>query len=266
MHRTMQRTKEEEMFETSVVSQQSAQPARRVRLFTVSLLAHTAVIFGTVAVSIASVDFPAQAPDEYRVAPTFAAVSIPPPNGGARPQPRPAQPAQTPPPPPNQVTAPPAIPDDVTPVEPSAAATGAGDATGQSDANGLVEGPVGVPWGDPNSVGTDLSAPPSVPAAPQVEERIYQASEVKAPVILRKVEPRYPSSMSRVGMAATVVVRCIIDKNGNVRDPQVVVSSMPPFNAAVLEAIRQWKFTPGSLRGQAVETYLDLNVKFEVKR
>jgi protein TonB len=266
----MQRTKEEEMFETSIVSQQNAQPARRVRLFTVSLIAHTAVIFGTVAVSIASVDFPAQAPDEYRTAPQFA-VSLPPPlgdpNGGARPQPKPAQPAQTPPPQANQVTAPPAIPDEVTPAEPSTiASTGSGDATGESDGPGLVEGPVGVPWGDPNSVATDLTAPPSVPTVPQVEERIYQASEVKAPVILRKVEPRYPSSMSRVGMAATVMVRCIIDKNGNVRDPQVIVSSMPPFNASVLEAIKQWKFTPGTLRGQPVETYLDLNVRFEVKR
>lgn len=256
------------MFETSVVSQQSAQPARRVRLFTVSLLAHTAVIFGTVAVSIASVDFPAQAPDEYRVAPLLQSVSLPPegnPNGGARPQPRPQQPAQTPPPAPNQVTAPAAIPDEIIPAETPGTTTGDPQATtGGSDGPGLVEGPVGVIGGIPDSDETDPG--PLVSGVPEVEERIYQASEVKAPVILRKVEPRYPSSMSRVGMAANVTVRCIIDKNGNVRDPQVVVSSMPPFNASVLEAIKQWKFTPGSLRGQAVETYLELNVRFEVKR
>jgi protein TonB len=85
-------------------------------------------------------------------------------------------------------------------------------------------------------------------------------------VVLRRVEPRYPNGMLRAGMSAKVVVRCIIDKNGNVRDPQVIVSSMPPFNTAVVEAVMQWKFTPGSLHGQAVDTYLDLTVNFATKR
>ncbi len=253
------------MFETSVVREPVGRARRRTGLFTVSLIAHSAVIVGTVAVSIASVDFPHSAPDEYRVAPVFAQVTIPPPlgnpNGGARPQ---QQPAPAPPPPSNQITAPGRVPDEVTPAT-AEVTPGTGDSTG-SDAPGLVPGPVGQPWGDPNSVASDLDLPPAVVETPQVEDRIYQASEVKSPVILRKVEPRYPNAMIRVGMNATVVVRCIIDKNGNVRDPQVVVSSMPPFNAAVIDAVRQWKFTPGSLRGQAVDTYLDLTVNFAVKR
>lgn len=256
------------MFETSVVRARVANPRRRAGLLTASLVAHTVVIVGSVAVSIASVDFPRMAPDEYREAPVFAAVQIPPPlgnpNGGARPQPKPAQPPQPPPPQPNQITAPPAVPDEVTPAQ-SQETPGTGDSTG-SDTPGLVPGPVGVPWGDPNSVANDLNLPPAVVDTPPVEDRIYQASEVKAPVILHKVEPRYPPAMIRVGMTATVVVHCIIDKNGNVRDPRVVVSSMPPFNAAVIDAVQQWKFTPGSLRGQAVDTYLDLTVTFSVKR
>jgi protein TonB len=256
------------MFETSVVRERVGN-SRRASLLTASLVAHTVVVLGAVGVSIASVDFPRTAPDEYSAAPVFASVQIPPPlgnpNGGARPEPQPAVKPPAPVPQTNEITAPSTVPDQVTPAQSQATTTATGDSTG-SDAPGLVPGPVGVPWGDPNSVANDLNLPPAIVETPQVEDRIYQSSEVKAPVVLRRVEPRYPNGMLRAGMSAKVVVRCIIDKNGNVRDPQVIVSSMPPFNAAVIDAVQQWKFTPGSLHGHAVDTYLDLTVNFATKR
>lgn len=258
------------MFETSVVSARiGSQKKRRAGLLTVSLIAHSAVILGTIGVSIASVNFPQVAPDEYRTAPLFATVQIPPPlgnpNGGAKPQAAPVEKPKTPqPPPPNQITAPSAVPDEVIPAQ--STSTNNADSGNSTEGDGRVEGPIGVPWGDPNSVSNDLTLPPAVVEAPVAEARIYEAHEVKAPVLLRKVEPKYPQSMIRVGMNSVVVVRCIIDKNGNVRDPQILTSSMPPFNTAVVNAVQQWKFTPGSLRGDAVETYLTLTVNFNVKR
>jgi protein TonB len=72
--------------------------------------------------------------------------------------------------------------------------------------------------------------------------------------------------MMKAGLPATVVVRCIIDRNGHVRDAEVIVPAMPPFNAEVLKAVAQWRFTPGMLNGQPVDTYMNLTVRFEVKR
>jgi protein TonB len=223
-------------------------------------------VVGAVAVSIASVDFPAVAPNEYSRAPVFATVQIPPPlgnpNGGARPQ---TQPAVKPPAPQptNQVTAPATVPETVTPLESS----GTGDAN--TNPSGTVEGPTGVPWGTEHSIG-DLDAPPVVdvvPAQPRVEERIYQPHEVVAPVLVRKIDPRYPTQFQRVGVSVTVVVRCIIDKNGNVRDADVVVPSlMAPFNAEVLNVLPQWKYKPATLAGRPVDSYLMLTVHFAVKR
>lgn len=254
------------MFETSVVRAEARAATGRLSLLSVSVIAHTAIVVGAVAVSIASIDFPAVAPNEYSRAPVFATVQIPPPlgnpNGGARPQTRPAvrPPA---PQPTNQVTAPGTVPETVTPVESS----GTGDAN--VNPSDTVEGPIGVPWGTEHSIG-DLDAPPVVdvvPAQPQVEERIYQPHEVVAPVLVRKIEPRYPSQFMRVGVAATVVVRCIIDKSGNVRDADVVVpSSMAPFNAEVLNVLPQWKYKPATLAGRPVDSYLMLTVHFAVKR
>ena len=255
------------MFETSVVQAQGRKARGRFGLLTASIIAHTAVAFGAVAVSIASVDFPRVAPDEYRVAPAFVPVRIPPPlgdpNGGAKP--KPAEPlVPKPAAPPTQITAPPIIPENVTQAE--SPSTVSGD-TGTSEP-GTVSGPIGVPWGEKDSIG-DLDAPPAPPIVTpvQVEKKVYQPHEVKAPVLLRRVEPRYPQQLIKTGMSATVVVRCVIDRNGHVQNAQVVVpASMPPFNAEVLRVVTQWRFTPGSVRGQAVDSYFDLTVRFNVTR
>jgi TonB family protein len=255
------------MFETSVVAVQGRRSKGRIGLLTASIFAHTAIVLGAVGVSIASVDFPAVAPNEYRVAPTF---SVPPPLGNPNAgRPAPVQPATTPVPPrPDVITAPPEIPDTITtnseaPV--AEAGEGTGDATGTG--TGTEPGPVGVPWGVDGGVG-DLDGPAVVTDVPvQVEEKIYQQHEVKAPVLVSKVEPRYPQLGARIGASPTVVVRCIIDRNGRVRDPEILVpASIALFNSAVVEAVSKWTFQPGTVRGQPVDSYFTLTVKFTVKR
>jgi protein TonB len=254
------------MFETSVVRVQAQAAKGRFSLLTISFIAHSAVVIGAVAVSIASVDFPTNAPDEYAQAPVFMPVRIPPPlgnpNGGA-PKPQPAaQPAVTPPPQPNQPTAPSVIPPEIRTVD--APSNGPATSTG-GDPNATVPGPVGDRDGDPNSIAGDPDAV-LLPATkqPAVEEKIYEAHEVKAPLLLHRVAPPYPQKLVPTRMKATVVVRCIIDRNGRVRDPQILRPSLPPFNAAVIDAVQQWRYTPGSRNGIAVETYLNVTVTFAV--
>ena len=256
------------MFETSVVNAQANAAPRRIGLFTVSLIAHTAVILGVAAVSIASVDFPDVAPDEFATAPIFMPVTVPPPlgnpNGGAPPKPAvtPPQRQETPPAPPTQITAPPAIPNDVPVLDAPSPGDSTSTATGPATGTGTVPGPIGVRDGDPNPISLDI---PVVNVPAPVENKVYVVGgEIKAPVAIYKTQPPYPSSMIRNRIPATVAIRCIIDKNGNVRDPQIVKGAMPPFNDAVIKSVLQWRFQPGSYRGQAVETYLDLTVTFQV--
>lgn len=255
------------MFETSVVHVQAQAARGRVGLLTASLIAHSAIIVGAVAISIATVEFPADAPNEYSLAPVFTPVRIPPPlgtpNGGARPTTQP-QPKPAPAPVQSQITAPSTVPENVTPVQ----SAGTGDTLATGTGTGTDPGPVGVPWGTDGGVG-DLDAPPAlvdVPIQTEPEAKIYQPHEVNAPVLIRKVAPRYPQLMARVGGTATVVVRCIIDRNGNVRDPEVIVPAMAPFNAAVLEVLPQWRYKPATHGGKPVDSYLELKVTFNVQR
>ena len=253
------------MFETSVVHARTAPARGRFGLLTISLLAHSAVVIGAVAVSIASADFPETAPDEIANAPIFMPVTLPPPplgrpDGGAAPAP--PKPAVTPPPAPrpDEVSAPAEIPDDV----PELSAPGTGDPTSTNTSSGTSTEPLGVPWGTKDSIG-DLDNPPAVVDAPPVEDKVYRiAGEVKAPVLIHRVEPVYPEIMRRSGLTATVVLECVIDKNGRVRDARVVSGSMPPFNDAVTKAVEQWRYRPGSMRGEAVEVYLNVTVRFGI--
>lgn len=252
------------MFETSVVAGRAQASARRYSLLTISLAAHSAVIIGAIAMSIATVDFPSTAPDAFARAPLFEQIQLPPPlgtpEGGPAPRPEPQAPA--PAPPPNQVTAPPVIPDEVPQLE-----TGTGPATSEPSAGsgtGTVGGPIGLPWGVPGGAGP-LDGPPVTSTQPVAEERIYESHEVAPPRIIHRVDPPYPPIMIRVGKDATVVVRCVIDRNGRVRDAEVIRKDLQPFNEAVLRAVQQWRFTPGRLGERTVDTYMNLTVTFSVR-
>jgi len=253
------------MFETSVVRAQAQAAGGRLGLLTASIAAHSAVILGTLAMSIAAVDFPTHSPDEYSRAPVFVPVRVPPPlgnpNGGAQPkaQPAPAKPAPLP----AQQTAPSFIPEKIAEVP---AATGASETAATGPGTGTEVGPVGRPWGVEDSIGDPDARPvPNVPVA-QPEERIYESHEVQAAALISRVEPRYPPALMKTGMAGIVVVRCVIDRNGNLRDPEVLTATAPPFAAEVLRVIDRWKYRPATLGGKPVEMYLNLTVHFSVKR
>ena len=255
------------MFETSVIQGQTRVAKSRFSVLTISILAHSAAIVGVIAVSVAAVDFPRSAPDAFAQAPFFVPIVIPPPlgnpNGGAPPQPATRPAAPPPPQQQNQLTAPPVIPDDVPQLE--TPVTGDGDVSANATGTGTVPGPVGEVWGVEGGVGALGGPPADLPAQPIVEERVYQSHEVTPPVGIYKPAPPYPQHMVKIRMNATVVIRCVIDKNGRVRDPQVIVpASMAPFNDAVINTVKTWRFTPGSYNGQAVESYLNLTVRFGV--
>ncbi len=83
---------------------------------------------------------------------------------------------------------------------------------------------------------------------PRVPVRV--GGDVPEPRRISSVEPVYPAS-ARNGEAGVVVVEFIIDAAGNVERARVLRSS-PLFDAAALEAVRQWRYEPTLLGGVAV--------------
>jgi protein TonB len=247
------------MFETSVIHAEVV-AEKRVGLLSASFAFHALVVAAIIANGIRTIEFPTSAPKEYTLPIFTPPVSIPPalgtPNGGHK---------QTTPPAPVKQTVPAAnlapntVPDHVEPTTPSTT-TGDPNITASGDSGSDQQG---VPWGDPHGIGVD--GPPAadiIPVAPTVPVRVV--GDVKAPVVIHRVTPPYPRSAMAIHLNGSVIVECIIDKTGHVRDAQVLRSSSPLFNQAAIDAVLQWQFTPGSLHGTAVDTIFDLTVTFQV--
>ncbi|HEX7139905.1 MAG TPA: TonB family protein [Vicinamibacterales bacterium] len=245
------------MFETSVVKERVDQ--RRYSLLSVSLAAHTLIVIAVIAVGISSTSFPKAPPHEYQV--FFQSQPPPPPPAAPRqPTQQPAQPHQAPaannlphaatvtiPMTPNQI--PNAIPNVPQSSNDIAIGNSATPGTGSSDI------------GDPNSV--DVGQPPATNITPTPDTVFHPGADVRPAIVLYRVEPEYPRATLVARMGGTVVLKCVIDKNGNVRDPEVVTSSFNAFNEPALEALKRWRFTPGSLHGKAVDTWFELTIRFQ---
>jgi TonB family protein len=252
------------MFETSVVRVQDRAVERRFGLLTFSVVAHAAIIIAIVAASLASVTMPNQAPNQITI-PVFG--SLPPALGtpDAKPaQPKPAQPAQPPQaqhvPVPQTVVAPTVVPEttDVA----ASTSTGSDDASSSSGDSGTV----GVPWGSKDGIGIDAPPATNIVAEEQAGPLVAGVGDVKAPVVLRRVAPPYPRTAMMAHLNGFVIVECIIDRNGVVRDAKVVKSTSALFEQAALDAVQQWQFAPGSLHGKPVDTIFDLTVTFTITR
>jgi TonB family protein len=247
------------MFETSVIRIQARPADRRIGLLTLSVAAHAAIIVAIVAASLASVRMPNEAPRQT----TFPVFDRVPPALGtpnARPTQRPAtvQPQTQRTPAPQTVVAPTTIPT-------STEAAAASSSTGAETAGTGEPGPVGVPWGTTEGVSVD--GPPA--PANEVEQAgplVAGVGDVKSPIVLRRVSPPYPRTAMMAHLSGFVIVECIIDRNGAVRDAKVVKSSSAMFDQAALDAVQQWQFAPGSLHGRAVDTIFDLTVTFTITR
>jgi len=87
------------------------------------------------------------------------------------------------------------------------------------------------------------TAPPS--PAPAQEMGPIRVSPGQGPGLIKKVEPRYPPIARSARMEGNVVVDAVIRKDGTVSDVTVLRSSNKMFEQACIDAVRQWRFTPG---------------------
>lgn len=87
---------------------------------------------------------------------------------------------------------------------------------------------------------------------------------IERPQILRRVQPLYTERARRIHLQGTVILQATIDEQGNVIDVQVVKGMPMGLDDEAVKAVRQWRFTPGMLRGRPVKVYFNLTVIFQV--
>lgn len=81
--------------------------------------------------------------------------------------------------------------------------------------------------------------------------------------LIYRVQPVYPHIALITHTQGTVILRAIISKEGNVESLQLV-SGSPMLSAAALDAVRQWRYRPYLLNGEAVPVDTQITVNFRL--
>src|SRR5258708_2519028 len=87
--------------------------------------------------------------------------------------------------------------------------------------------------------------------------------DVKAPVAITRSEPTLPKHFNRAG---PLLLAATIDRTGVVRSVRVVRDgTVPKVGSLYVDAIKQWRFKPGTLHGQPVDVEYNLSVIIDVR-
>ena len=111
---------------------------------------------------------------------------------------------------------------------------------------------------------------PDVPRAIDTPPAVKPPATVRAadlPQPPRKIvdaRPAYPDVARTARVQGTVVIEAIIDRTGRV-DEVRVVRSVPLLDQAALDAVRQWRYTPSTLRGQPVAVLITITINFTLQ-
>jgi protein TonB len=132
------------------------------------------------------------------------------------------------------------------------------------NANAGVMGGVmgGVPGGSSGGVigGIISSTPVAVPkvATPQ---KVRVSQGVSEGLLLHKVTPSYPPLAKQARIQGAVLLQATIGKDGSIQNLRVQ-SGHPMLTQAAIDAVRQWKYKPYMLNGEAVEVETTVQVNF----
>jgi TonB family protein len=88
--------------------------------------------------------------------------------------------------------------------------------------------------------------------------------DVKAPIVIQRVNPLYPESARQDRIAGIVILEVLIGKDGKVKDAVVRKGLPDGLSEAAVDAVRQWEFQPATLNGEPVDVIFDLTINFRL--
>ncbi len=88
--------------------------------------------------------------------------------------------------------------------------------------------------------------------------------DVKAPIVINRVEPMYTQAARADRISGIVIIETEIDKTGEVRKVVVLKRLPHGLDDAAIAAVRQWRFKPGTLNGEPVDVIFNLTVNFKI--
>ena len=119
----------------------------------------------------------------------------------------------------------------------------------------------GVPFGSDAIGGTTAPPPPPPPPSPR-PMRLH--SGIVPPRKVVDVAPVYPAIAQQARRDGIVILETVIDAKGVVESVRVL-RPVPLLDQAAVDAVRQWRFTPALLNGEAVPVVMTVTVNFTLR-
>jgi protein TonB len=90
---------------------------------------------------------------------------------------------------------------------------------------------------------------------------------VSYPIKLREVRPQYTSDAMRAKVQGTVLLECVVNKDGTVGNVEIVRSLDPTFglDQEAVKAAKQWLFKPGMRMGEPVPVLVTIELTFTLR-
>jgi len=121
--------------------------------------------------------------------------------------------------------------------------TGQGTGLGQGDGNGVGEGSGGGYGGGPYRPG----------------------SGVEPPRLLREVRADYTDEARRANIEGEVELEIVVRRDGTVGDVKILRGLRGGLSDRAVQAVRQWKFAPGRMKGVPVDVVVEVGVEFKLR-
>ncbi len=118
---------------------------------------------------------------------------------------------------------------------------------------------------DPDEVVTEFVAglpvgPPELSAALRMD-----AVGLEPPRLLEQIEPEYDAERARRGIQGATDLEIVIDTQGVVVLAQVINSSLDEkLDQAAIEAVKKWRFAPGTIDGEPVPVRAVVTINFRI--
>jgi protein TonB len=104
--------------------------------------------------------------------------------------------------------------------------------------------------------------PVPVPAPPPVA-RQFRTSRLLEGNLIRKVQPVYPPLARTARVQGSVVLAALISKEGSIENLRLL-QGHPMLVPAALDAVKQWRYKPYILNGEAIEVETQITVNFNL--
>jgi TonB family protein len=86
------------------------------------------------------------------------------------------------------------------------------------------------------------------------------------PRVTQQSDPRYTPEAMRAKIQGLVEMRVVVGRDGTVKDVRVTKSLDPDLglDREAIRTVTQWKFTPGTLNGNPVSTFVTIRMEFRL--